>query len=55
MNQEMDKLYGKINDAIVSCKKNPYKVKEYQEKKRKRKKKKINYSHMIGSLSILIF
>lgn len=34
---EMDKLYGKINDSIASYKKNPQKVKEYYERREKQK------------------
>ena len=52
--QEMDKLYGKINDAIASYKRNPYKVKEYQEKRRKEKRRKLIILIIIATLSILI-
>jgi len=37
----MDKLYGKINDAISSYKKNPDKIKEYYEKRKKEKRIKL--------------
>ena len=50
----MDKLYGKINDAIASYKKNPDKVKEYYKKRKKEKRKKIVISSITGSAIVVI-
>jgi DNA-binding beta-propeller fold protein YncE len=50
---ELDKLYGKINDSISSFKKNPQKVKEYYEKRKKQKNIKIAISAIAGSIFVL--
>ena len=51
---EMDKLFRKINDSIASYKKNPQKIKEYYENKKKQKRIRITISAIIGSIIILL-
>ena len=51
---ELDKLYGKINDSIASYKKNPQKIKEYYEKRKKQKRIKIAISAIAGSVFVLL-
>ena len=51
---EMDKLYGKINDSIASYKKNPQKVKEYYERRKKQKRIKIGISAIAGSVFVIV-
>ena len=51
---QMDKLYGKINDAIAFYKKNPDKVKEFYEKRKKVKRIKIGISAFAGLVFVLV-
>jgi hypothetical protein len=51
---ELDKLYGKINDSIASYKKNPQKIKEYYEKRKKQKRIKIAISSIAGLVFALV-
>ena len=49
---QMDKVYGKINDAIASYRKNPEQVKEYYEKRKEKRKKIVIF--VIASIIIVV-